>query len=131
MIMRSLAWYYVTRLALVALWLGVATVGGLPLWASVLAAVGMIAYFVWLPHSGRYVVHEDEPLSPMRRDERMEAISGRAARWAFAVETLLAGAGMVWGTLSHRQEITAVLGSVLVGGTLTYLVAQGWLTRRS
>lgn len=77
--MKGLAWYYITRLAMVALWVLVATVAGLPIWASALPAAGMIAYFVWLPRSGRYVVREDQPLAPMGRDERGRAISGRAA----------------------------------------------------
>lgn len=131
MIMKSFAWYYVTRLALVAVWLIAATIGGLPLWASALVAGAMIAYFVWLPRSGRYVVRADQPLAPMRRDERSQAISGTAARWSFAVQMLLLAAGMIWGTLSHRQELTAALGLVLAAGTLTYLLAQGWLARRS
>jgi hypothetical protein len=129
--MKGLVWYYVTRLALVVLWLLVAMVAGLPVWLSVPTAAAMIAYFVWLPRSGRYVVREDQPLSPMRRDERSQAVSGRAAAWAFVVETLLAGAGMVWGVVSHQQGLTGFLGLVLAGGMLTYLVAQGWLAARS
>ena len=129
--MKGLAWYYVTRLVLVALWLFVTMVAGLPLWLSVPTAAAMVAYFVWLPRSGRYVVREDRPLAPMRRDERSRAVSGRAAIWAFVVETLLAGAGMVWGVLSHQQVLTGFLGLVLAAGMLTYLVAQGWLARQS
>ncbi len=131
MIMRGLAWYYVTRLLIVGLWLLAATVVGLPIWASALPAAAMIAYFVWLPRSGRYVVREDRPLAPMRRDERSQAISGRAATCAFVVQTLLVGAGIVWGALSHQQELSGFLGLVLAGGLMTYLVAQGWLAVRS
>jgi hypothetical protein len=129
--MKGLAWYYVTRLALVALWLLVIMVAGLPVWLSVPTAAAMVAYFVWLPRSGRYVVRQDRPLTPMRRDERSLAISGRAAAWAFVVETLLAGAGMVWGVVSHQQGLTGFLGLVLAAGMFTYLVAQGWLGRQS
>jgi hypothetical protein len=129
--MKGLAWYYVTRLAMVALWLLVAMVAELPIWLSIPTAAAMVAYFVWLPRSGRYVVHQDQPLAPMRRDERSRAVSGRAAVWAFIVETILAGAGMVWGTFSGQQELTGALGLVLAGGLLTYLVAQGWLGRQS
>jgi hypothetical protein len=124
---KGLAWYYVTRLAMVVLWLLVAMVAELPIWLSISTAAAMVAYFVWLPRSGRYVVCEDQPLAPMRRDERSRAISGRAAIWAFLVETLSAGAGLVWGTVSGQQELTDALGPVLAGGLLTYLVAQGWL----
>jgi hypothetical protein len=128
---KDLAWYYVTRLAMVALWLLAATVAGLPIWASALAAAGMIAYFVWLPRSGRYVVRQDQPLAPMRRDERSLAISGRAATWGFVVETLLVSAGMVWGVISHQQGLAGFLALVLAAGLMTYLVAQGWLGRNS
>lgn len=128
--MKGLTWYYVTRLALVALWLLVAVVAGLPVWLSVPTAAAMIAYFLWLPRSGRYVVREDQPLAPMRRDERSQAISERAATWAFVVQTLLVVAGIVWGVLSHRQELTGFLGLVLAAGLMTYLVAQGWLGRQ-
>ena len=129
--MKGLGWYYVTRLALAALWMLVTMVAGLPLWLSVPTAAAMIAYFVWLPRSGRYVVREDQPLAPMRRDERGRAVSGRAATWAFVVETLLAGAGMVWGVVSHQEVLTGLLGLVLAAGMLTYLVAQGWMGRQS
>jgi hypothetical protein len=129
--MKGMVWYYLTRLALVALWLLVAVVAGLPVWLSVPAAAAMIAYFVWLPRSGRYVVREDEALAPMRRDERSLAISGRAAAWAFVVETLLAGAGVVWGVVSHQQGLAGLLALVLAAGLVTYLVAQGWLARTS
>ncbi|HUW94721.1 MAG TPA: hypothetical protein VMW58_02970 [Anaerolineae bacterium] len=129
--MKGLGWYYVTRLALAALWMLVTMVAGLPLWLSVPTAAAMVAYFVWLPRSGRYVVREDQPLAPMRRDERGRAVSGRAATWAFVVETLLAGAGMVWGVVSHQEVLTGLLGLVLAAGMLTYLVAQGWMGRQS
>jgi membrane protein DedA with SNARE-associated domain len=128
---KGLAWYYVTRLAMVALWLLAATVAGLPIWASALPAAGMIAYFVWVPRSGRYVVRQDQPLAPMRRDERSLAISGRAATWGFVVETLLVSAGVVWGVLSHQQGLIGFLALVLAAGTLTYLVAQVWLGRKN
>ncbi len=130
MIVRELAWYYITRLAIVALWLVVATVGGLPPWASVLSSGAMIGYFVWLPLSGRYVVRQDRPLAPMRRDERTRAVSSKAVQWAFMVQVLLLGGGMVWATLSHQDQLGAILGLILGAGMLTYLVAQGWLSRR-
>jgi hypothetical protein len=131
MTMRGLGWYYVTRLALVALWLLVAVIAGLPVWLSVPTAAALIAYFVWLPRSGRYVVREDQPLAPMRRDERNQALTGRAATWAFVVETLLVGAGVVWATLSQQQGLAGFLSLVLAAGVLTYFVAQAWLAQRS
>lgn len=130
MIVRGLAWYYLTRLALIALWLLVATVGGLPPWAGVLPAAAMIGYFIWVPLSGRYIVHEDRPLAPMRRDERSQAVTNRAVTWAFTVQMLLLGSGIVWATLSHQEQLGAILGFILATGMLTYLVAQGWLSRR-
>ena len=129
--MKGLAWYYVTRLATVALWLLVAVIGGLPVWLSVPTAAAMVAYFVWLPRSGRYVVREDQPLAPMQRDERSRAISGRAATWAFVVESLLAGAGVVWGVVSLQQGLAGFLGLVLTAGLMTYEVAQVWLGRQN
>jgi hypothetical protein len=131
MMVKGLTWYYVTRLAMVALWLLIATLAGLPVWASALPAAGMIAYFVWLPRSGRYVVREDQPLAPLRGDERSQAIRRQAATWAFVVETLLLSAGVIWGVTSHQQGLTGFLGVVLAAGMLTYLVAQGWLGRNS
>lgn len=130
MIVRGLAWYYITRLAIVALWLVVAAFGGLPPWASVLSAGAMIGYFVWLPLSGRYVVRKDRLLAPMRRDERTRAVSSKAVQWAFMVQILLLGGGMVWATLSHQDQLGAILGFILAAGMLTYLVAQGWLSHR-
>jgi hypothetical protein len=129
--MKGLSWYYVTRCGLVALWLLVALVAGLPVWLSVPTAAAMVAYFVWLPRSGRYVVREDQPLAPMRRDERTRAMSRQAATWAFVVETLLVAMGVAWGALSRQQELSGFLGLVLAAGLMTYLVAQGWLAVRS
>jgi hypothetical protein len=128
---KGMSWYYVTRLALVALWLLVSLVAGLPVWLSVPTAAVMAAYFVWLPRSGRYVVRQDQPLAPMRRDERSRAVRDRATTWAFAVETLLVAVGIAWGALSHQQELTGFLGLVLAAGMMTYLLAQGWLASRS
>ena len=130
MIVKGMSWYYVTRLALVALWLLVALLAGLPVWLSVPIAAAMVAYFVWLPRSGRYVVSEGQRLAPMRRDERSRAVRDRAATWAFVVETLLVVVGIAWGTLSHQQELAGFLGLVLAAGMLTFLVAQGWLVYR-
>jgi hypothetical protein len=106
-------------------------VAGLPVWLSVPVAAAMVVYFVWLPRSGRYVIREGQPVAPMRRDERGRAVSGTAATWAFVVETLMAGAGMVWGVVSRQQVLTGFLGLVLAAGMLTYLVGQGWLARQS
>lgn len=129
--MKGLTWYYVTRLALVALWLLVAEVAGLPVWLSAPTAVAVAAYFVWLPQSGRYVIRQDRPLAPVRRDERSQAISDRAATWAFVVQTLLAAAGIVWGALLYQQESASSLGLVLAAGMLTYVAARAWLDRTS
>jgi hypothetical protein len=38
---------------------------------------------------------------------------------------------MVWGVLSHQQELAGFLAVVLAAGTLTYLVAQVWLGRKN
>jgi hypothetical protein len=129
--MKGLTWYYITRLALVALWLLVAAVAGLPVWLDLPVAAAMMTYFVWLPRSGRYVVREDEPLAPFGRDERSQALSSRAAAWAFAVETSLVCAGAVWGVVSQQQVFAGFLGLVLAASLMTYLVAQGWLARTS
>ena len=67
----------------------------------------------------------------MRRDQRSRALSGKAAVWAFVVETLLLGAGMVWGTFLGQQKVAGALGLVLAAGLLTYLVAQGRLGRQN
>jgi hypothetical protein len=64
--------------ALVALWLLVAAVAGLPVWLDLPVAAAMMTYFVWLPRSCRYVVREDQPLAPFGRDERSQALSSRA-----------------------------------------------------
>jgi hypothetical protein len=128
--MKGLVWYYVTRLALVALWLVVAVAASLPIWLSVPTAAAMIAYFVWLPRSGRYVVRGDQPLAPFRRDERSQALSSRAAAWAFVVETVLVGAGVAWGVVSQQRGLSGFLGLVMAAGLMTYLVAQAWLSRQ-
>jgi hypothetical protein len=83
--------YFVLRLAIAAT-LGYALVlGGLVWWLGLIVAALAALFFVLAPRSGRYLVHSQGGPTPLRRDERSQAIVLRAARNAFAVIVLAVG----------------------------------------
>lgn len=129
--MTGMSGYYITR-ALISVALGaLLALAGLPWWGALLTSVGTFAFFLWVPSSGRYVVHPELGATAMRHDERTKAIRDRAARNAFIVTMLaVAGVTVYFGLIAPADVPTTILSLILALGTLTYFVSD-FLLRRS
>jgi hypothetical protein len=125
---RVLIPYYVSRAVLSAL-LGAAFVlGGQPWWLGVLMAAVLFAGFLWYAHSGRYAIDPSTPLTPLRRDERGNAIRDRAVVWAVVVGGVLFAALSLAGTVF---QVTIAAGSLaMLSGVITYFAVTNWLYTR-
>lgn len=91
--MRRLSRYYISRAIISSAFGGLLAVTGSTWWMAALMGLIVFALFLWAPHSGRYAVHPELGGSALRRDERTQVISDKAARNGFVV-TLLALAAM-------------------------------------
>jgi len=105
--------------------------GGIPWWAAILAGLAAMAFFLWVPRSGRYVTRAEGGSVPFRRDERSQAIAHKASRNALVTTVLaLAGLAIAYGrSTATGIPVAAVLG-VLGAAACTYLVSDVWLRRR-
>ncbi len=121
--MKGLTWYYVTRMGLAALAAGVTWRATGSLWLAAATGLVTMAGFVWYARSGHFVVDPDRPLAPLRRDEREQVITYRAATYAFiAVMVSLALVSVL-----HLSGQWSLL--VLLGGVVIYFLARAWLRR--
>lgn len=128
--MNRMVGYYLTRVLISAALGGILALAGSPWWMSVSIGVLALAFFVWAPRSGRYVVHSESGIAPMRRDERTQAINDRAARNAFVVSMLAtAAAAIYFGLVAHANVPVLVLDVMLSLGLLTYFVSDAILRR--
>ncbi len=119
--MKGLMWYYLTRAGLALLAAGVAwRASGSP-WLATAAGVVMMAVFVWYARSGHFVVDSTRPLAPLQRDEREQAITQRAATYAFV--TVMVGLALV-NVLHPSAQWSS---RVLLGGLVVYFLARAWL----
>ena len=84
-----------------------------------------LAIFLWLPHSGRYVVRAELGVTALIRDERTQRIADRAARNAGTV-TMIATGGVIiyFGLIASAKVPVAVLNFVLLLGILVYWVSD-------
>jgi hypothetical protein len=105
--MSKLSVYYASRMLLALVFGGLFLAAGLPWWAAVPITAAMIAFFLWAPKSGRYVVQSNRGATPMRADEYGQTVRNQAARDAFIVTTLgVAGAILYGYGVRHRQRQT-------------------------
>lgn len=117
--------YYVSRLAIAAILGGVLGLSGLQWWLSAAVAALVLLFFLIAPKSGRYVVRRQGGSTPLRRDERTQAIVDKAARNAF-ITTMLALGGLVviYGSFLCRPVPSSALGSVLALAFCTYALSE-------
>ena len=122
---------YVVSRAVVAAVLAVALYfGGLPWWSAVLAGGLALAYFLWAPGSGWYVVREKGGATPLRRDERSQTVTDKSARNAFVVTVLaVAALTMVYGRVLEDSVPVSALVGVLGLAALTYALSDLLLRR--
>lgn len=122
--------YYVTRTALSVVFGGLLVFMGLPWWGALLASLGMWAFFLWAPHSGRYVVRSQNGVTPLRRDERAKAIRDQAARNALVATVLTLSAVIIYfGLFAPADVPVPIVSLVLVLGMLAYFASDFWLRR--
>jgi hypothetical protein len=123
--------YYVGRVLLsVAMGAAMLLLGG-EWWVAALTAAATFALFIWIPQSGLFIIDNSESFTPLRRDERAQAIVNLAARNGFAVTIIALGAvALIFGARGISTVPVHALNLVLVLGTLTYLATELWQRRR-
>jgi 1,4-dihydroxy-2-naphthoate octaprenyltransferase len=122
--------YYLSRALISAAFGGLLAMTGSPWWTSALVGAATFALFLWAPLSGRYVVDPARGATALARDERAQAIVGKASRNAFVVTIcLVAALTLFYGAINPGDVPVNALGLVLFFGALTYYATDLWLRR--
>ncbi len=122
--------YIASRAALAAVLAVALYFGGLPWWSAALAWVATLTFFVWASGSGRYVVREKGGATPLRRDERSQAVADKSARNGFVVTVLaVAALTMVYGRVLEDSVPVSALVGILGLAALTYALSDLFLRR--
>ena len=119
--MKGLTWYYLSRALLAGIAAAIAWSATHRVWLAAGTWLVTMAVFVWYARSGHFVVDPDRPLTPLRRDEREQAITYRAATYAFVTVMLLSG---LIGLLHLPMPWVSV---TLVVGIAVYFASRAWL----
>lgn len=119
--MKALTWYYVSRAVIAAAASAVVWSTSHSIWLTVATWLVTIAGFAWYVHSGHFIVDPSQPLTPVRRDEREQAITYRAATYAFVAVMLLLGLLL---TLDLSIQWTRFIPLV---GFAIYFAVRAWL----
>ena len=124
--------YYVSR-TLISVGLGILLAAtGTTWWVAALMAGIVFLLFLWAPQSGRYAVHPELGVTALRRDERTQGITDKAARNAFVV-IMLAVLALVlyYGRHEPAKIPLSALDLLIALGALTYFGTDLWLRRTS
>lgn len=122
--------YYLSRALISAALGGLLAMTGSPWWTAALVGAAAFILFLWAPVSGRYVVKPERGVTALGRDERAQAIVGKASRNAFAVTIcLVAALTSYFGAINPGNVPVNALSLVLFLGTLTYFITDLWLRR--
>ena len=94
-------------------------------WSGALVGAAALAFFLWAPRSGRYLMESSGGATPMRLDERTRVIRDRAARDAFIVLLLATSILLFYYGLIVPSSIPVqmLMGAWGLGG-LTYFVSD-------
>ena len=126
---KELVPYYLSR-AVISTMFGIIALKSSGLWWLGLGmALFMLAGFIWYANSGRYLIEPSTPLTPLRRDERGNAIRNRALVHAVAVGGVLFAVLSVLNlglSLSINASTYAILSAILV-----YFGVSNWLFSRN
>jgi hypothetical protein len=127
---KKLIPYYVSRTALSIAFGFLLFVTGSPLLHSIIIGGLLIALFLYAPHSGRYSVHPEFVLTPLRRDEHTQTINDAAARNAFVVSILVISAIVIYfGSFGAVNISISIIKMVVAIGALTYFISDSWLRK--
>ena len=128
--MTSKVGYYITRVLVSVVLGGLFWLAGLPWWVAPIVTLVMLAFFLWVPASGRYVARFTGDTARLQRDERMQAIRDQAARNALLGMVLaLAGTILYYGLIAPGDVPVTVLSLILALGTVIYAGSDYWLRR--
>jgi hypothetical protein len=128
--MTGMTWYYLSRAAISMAAGGLFVLAGAPWWMAAGIGAVTLAFFIWAPRSGRYSVHPEHGVTALRRDERTQAITDRAARNGFALTMLsLAGLALYFELVASSDVPVSALALVLLVGTVTYFASDLWFGR--
>lgn len=129
--MNTLTPYYLSRFLVLLLVMLLLGMGGTPWYALLAIGVLMAAWFIWAPRSGRYSVNPDLGATALRRDERTQAITDKAARNGFIVLSIaLAGLAIAANLAGNDAVARQHVEWLLVLGMLVYFASDFWLRRR-
>jgi hypothetical protein len=120
--------YYVSRGVLSALIGVVILLGGSPWWVALLIGILVFAGFLWYAHSGFYLVDPSQPLTPLRRDARGEAVRDRAV-----VISVVVGAAVYLALSLAGLALSLTLPPLSLAvpaAVIAYFVVSTWLFLR-
>jgi len=127
---KKLMPYYLSRIAISIAFGYLLFVMGSPILNSILIGGLLIAWFLYAPHSGRYSVHPEFGLTPLRRDEHTQMINNVAARNAFVVSMLTISALVIYfGSMGAVNISIGTIEIVVAIGALTYFISDFWLRK--
>ena len=127
---KKLMPYYLSRTALSIAFGFLLFVTGSPLLHSIIIGGLLIALFLYAPHSGRYSVHPEFVLTPLRRDEHTQTINNVAARNAFVVSMLVISAIVIYfGSFGAVNISISIIKMVVAIEALTYFISDFWLRK--
>nr|MBC7244702.1 hypothetical protein [Chloroflexota bacterium] len=129
---KGLYWYYITRGMLILAWIGLMILLKARREIILFGVLLMTGLYLWLPYSGRYVIRDDRPLSPLEHDEREQTISLKAASYGFSVLVVLMAAVIIWAAL-HSQDVLSIeqVSLIMAIGLITQFIASLWLHRQA
>ena len=128
--MTGMTWYYLSRAVISIALGGLFVLTGAPWWMAAGIGAVTLALFIWAPRSGRYSVHPEDGVAALRRDERTQAITNRAARNGFALTMpSLAGLALYFELVAASDVPVSALALVLLIGTVTHFASDVWYRR--
>ncbi len=119
--MKALMGYYITRTAIAVVVAGAIWMATGLIWLAVATGLVVMAGFIGYAHSGHFVVDPRRPFAPLRRDEREQAITYRAATYAF----IAVMGGLALSSILNLSGQWA--SAILLGGFAVYFLARAWL----
>jgi len=128
--MSGMTPYYLSRLAIAVFLVGFLVLMGSPWWIAGPLGLLVVAYFVWVPRSGRFVSSGVVGATPLRRDEWAQTITYRSGLYGFVVLMLSIGAVIVYyGSILGAEVPVTVVSLAGVLGMGTYIVSDVALRR--
>ncbi|MEW6717782.1 MAG: hypothetical protein AB1345_09790 [Chloroflexota bacterium] len=129
--MSKLTGYYFSRFVISIVLGGLFLLTGAAWWQALIAVLGSFAWFLWAPHSGRYVVRTEKGATALHRDERTQRITNQAGRNAWVIVTVLGGGlASYYGFLAIADMPVSLLGLLLLSGVITFFASDYILRRR-